>query len=116
MKKFLTLAALLTVFSAPAFAGGHTGEAFAKRDTDGNGSVSKAEFRAYTEGKFKKMDADGNGEISKEEAKAHRKGKKAKMKEKMKDRAEKRHEKGASKSDAVDAAEITETLAVPADE
>jgi len=64
---------LILLASAPmALAGHHEGgdhksDWFAKVDTDGNGTISKAEFLAKHEKKFNKMDANGDGEISKEE-------------------------------------------------
>lgn len=52
--------------------GGHGrhGKHFDKRDTDGNGEISKAEWLAAAEDRFNQMDADGNGAISKDEWKA----------------------------------------------
>lgn len=79
MKKFLTLAVLATVFSAPAFAGGHN--KFADKDLDGNGSISKDEMLSYAESKFDKMDANGDGEVTKAEAMEYKAGKKANKKD-----------------------------------
>ena len=45
---------------------------FAKIDTDGSGTISKAEFLAKAEEKFSKIDSNGDGEITKEERKAAR--------------------------------------------
>ena len=54
---------------------------FKKLDTDGNGSISLAEFQASPKGKenperaaefFKKLDADGDGQVTKEEFAKHR--------------------------------------------
>ena len=54
---------------------------FKKLDTDGNGSISLAEFQASPKGKenperaaefFKKLDANGDGQVTKEEFAKHR--------------------------------------------
>lgn len=49
--------------------GGRRGHAkhFDKRDTDGNGEISKTEWMTAAEERFDKMDADVSGAISKEE-------------------------------------------------
>lgn len=46
--------------------GGH----FQKADTDGDGSVSKAEFMAQAEERFGKMDLNGDGTVTKDEVDA----------------------------------------------
>lgn len=99
MKNILMLSALILGLSTtPVFADGHGdgngkgrhgGGMFKKVDTDGDGFISRAEFDAKHNEKFKKMDADGDGKISQDEAKAHRKN----MKEKSKERREKRQER-----------------------
>lgn len=65
--------------------GGHKGHRGGKRgggmkmlamaDTNGDKSVTKAEFRAAAEARFAKADANGDGSISADERKAQRKGK-----------------------------------------
>lgn len=96
MKKLFVLTVATVLFASPsAFADDHEagkrdkGAMFEKHDTNGDGSISKAEFLSHAEERFAKMDADGNGEITKDEAQA----KKAEWKEKMKERREKRMEK-----------------------
>ncbi len=110
MKRFLTLtAAILAIQSVPAFAeeGGdkadksrpshHEGKMFEESDSNGDGTISKAEFKAHHEKKmdewFSKLDGDGNGEINREEAKAGREKMREHMKEKMKERRESMDEK-----------------------
>lgn len=70
MKKIIMFtAAAVLLFGAEAIAGGHTEEAFFKKDANGDGVVSKEEYLKSSEEKFAKMDADGNGSITKEERK-----------------------------------------------
>ncbi len=68
---------------SPMHKGEHKGKMMERVDTDGNGSVSKAEFIAKHEAMFVKMDKDGNGELSKEEMKNGKKHMRKKMKERM---------------------------------
>ncbi len=52
------------------------GRKFARLDADGDGTISREEFQAMANRRFAKMDLDGDGEISLEEVakmKAHRK-------------------------------------------
>ncbi len=53
----------------------HHGKHFDKRDSDGDGSVSKAEWMAAAEARFDRMDADGDGVITREEYQAAHKAK-----------------------------------------
>jgi hypothetical protein len=82
MKNSLALAGLLIVGAAitPAFA--HTCQEsdkawidrmFKVADTDGNGTISKDEFMAYSEEKFDKMDTTGDGELTRKEVMAYHK-------------------------------------------
>lgn len=67
MKKFLMMAAFAALLTAPAFAN----EAkFKEADTDGNGSLSRAEWVAMAEAKFAKADANGDGQVTMDEKKA----------------------------------------------
>ena len=76
------LAVLMTGVAAPSLAKQNKGgKHFAKMDTDGNGTVSEAEFLNRAKKRFAKIDADGNGEITKEELKAAREARKAKRAE-----------------------------------
>ena len=49
---------------------GYHGKRFEKRDTDGNGEISKAEWLTASEERFKKADHDGNGSVTRDEMKA----------------------------------------------
>ncbi|GJL85015.1 MAG: hypothetical protein DHS20C02_07900 [Micavibrio sp.] len=100
MRKILMLTALAVVLGVPAaFAeegsdkahkrGHHKGKMFEKADTDGNGSISKAEFSDFHNKIFDKMDVDGDGQITREEQKKRRE----EWKEKRGDRREKRQER-----------------------
>lgn len=107
MKKLLLLATAAFIFQAtPTLAEhheggeGHKGKRYAEKmkqsDTDGNGSISEAEFLAKAKEKFAEKDTNGDGEISQEEAKAAHEAKRAKMKEKrgaMKDKMKERRGK-----------------------
>ena len=104
MKKLLMLAALgLVVQTAPVLAEHHEGGegkkkgSFSQVDTNGDGSISKAEYLAHSEKKFTEKDLDGDGEISPEEAKKHREAKREKMKEMREKMKEKRAERKAEK-------------------
>lgn len=95
MKKLFVLTALAVVLSTAqsqaeeyGHHGAHKGGMFQKHDTNGDGSISKAEFLSRAEERFAKMDANGDGVISKDEAQETR----AEMKDKMKDRMQKRKE------------------------
>lgn len=83
----ITLAISTMAYNAPVFADNHGGKGamFEKKDINGDGVISKAEFLKHAEEKFAKMDADGDGVLSKEEAKKKRKEMKDKLKDKMKD-------------------------------
>lgn len=48
---------------------------FMKMDANGDGTVTKREFRNYHNDKFKKLDADGDGKLSADEFAAHGKHK-----------------------------------------
>jgi len=76
MKKFLTLAALAAFIAAPAMAEdnktpaekeAHVNEWIKDADTDGNGTVSKAEFTADAGKKFDEADKNSDGQLSKDE-------------------------------------------------
>jgi len=95
MKK-LFLAAIavsaLSIASGAVMADNHgdhghkKGKMMEKIDTNADGMISKTEFMAKHEEKFAKMDVNGDGNLSKEEMKsAH-----GEMKDKMKERMEKR--------------------------
>jgi len=49
-----------------------------KRDANGDGIISRAEFDASTEALFTRMDANGDGVLTKGEGPRHRKGRKGK--------------------------------------
>lgn len=102
MNKYVMTAALAMTLGITGIAQaddhkGDKGEKFQRHmmekiDTNGDGTISKAEFLAAHEEKFTKMDADGNGELSADELKAARE----KMKEKGKEFREKmKQDKGA---------------------
>lgn len=93
-KILLMAASALVLATMPAMAedggkGKHHGKMFEKHDTNGDGVVSKDEFLSHAEERFGKMDADGDGNFTKEEAEAVR----AEMKEKWKERKDKRMER-----------------------
>lgn len=95
---FLAAVAALGLMASPAMAdhhggkkGDHKGKMFEMLDADSNGVVTEAEFVDAHKKRFEEIDADQNGEISKEEAETHYK----ERKEKMKERWEKRREKGS---------------------
>lgn len=112
MKKlafFATAIAVLAFNSSIVLADGHGGDGqghrgkgkmFKAADTDGDGVISKSEFKAHHEKKaedwFGRLDQDGNGEVTSEEAKEGRK----KMRENMKERMEKRKERRDVSQDA----------------
>ena len=95
MKKLLAFTAVALAMSmTPALADNHSdkggkGKMFEKHDTNGDGVISKDEFMSHIEERFNALDTDGNGEISEEEVKAKR----AAMKDKMKERKEKREDR-----------------------
>ena len=62
--------------------GKHHKKMFGKRDADGNGAISKAEWLAGAEERFGKMDADANGAVSEEEWRAGREAMRKRCKEK----------------------------------
>ncbi len=90
MNKVLIYSGILALSMAVGFAstsearhhGKHGGKFLERVDTDGDGSVSRAEFDAHHDKKFTRMDKDGNGTITKEEIDAHRDEMRAKRKEK----------------------------------
>lgn len=78
------VAALAMAMTVPALShaepgkGGHGGKLFEMADTDKDGAISQAEFRAGAEARFNKMDIDGDGVLTKEEVKAaHEKAREA---------------------------------------
>jgi Ca2+-binding EF-hand superfamily protein len=81
MKKLLTIVAVSFISAAaPAFANtNHDGmkdwvdRLFKEADTDGNGTISKDEFMAYSEKKFDAMDTNNDGELTKAEVLAFKK-------------------------------------------
>ena len=76
------LAVLVAGVAAPSLAkDGKGGKHFAKMDTDGNGTISQAEYLERAKKQFAKIDADNNGELTKEELKAAREARKAKRAE-----------------------------------
>lgn len=92
MKKLFMTAAIIGAFALTSNAvlaehhdegDEHKGKRMERVDTDGDGSISKAEFIAKHEAMFVKMDKDGNGELSKEEMKNGKKHMRKKMKERM---------------------------------
>ncbi len=110
MKKILMLATAAFIFQAtPALAEHHEGgdhkgkrhmEKMKKSDSDGNGSISEAEFMAKAKEKFAEKDTNGDGEISQDEAKAAHEAKRSKMKEK---RGEMKAKRGEMKKKADEA-------------
>jgi Ca2+-binding EF-hand superfamily protein len=68
LKIALLAAATLCITAAPAFAASHARDTFIKeQDTNGDGSVSKEEFKAGREKQFAGIDADHNGVLSHDE-------------------------------------------------
>jgi len=62
------LAAVSLGVAAPAFAASHARDTFIKeQDLNGDGSVSKEEFKTGREKQFAKIDADHNGVLSHDE-------------------------------------------------
>lgn len=59
---------------------------FEEQDTDKNGSISEAEFQAFSKKKFDAMDANKDGSVTKDEIKAHHEAKKAEWKAKYGDK------------------------------
>jgi Ca2+-binding EF-hand superfamily protein len=95
MNKILPLVATLVLsISLPAFANhdgpdGHDGAAckrpdaakhFKEADTDNDGTLDKAEFRAMHDKMFDKLDTDHDGTLTQDEMKAGRPHMKDKMK------------------------------------
>ena len=95
MKKLMILGVALAVFGmsgSVAFADDHgerKGKMFKEADANGDGTISKEEFKAHhakkAENWFGKLDQDGNGEVTTDEAKQGRK--------KVRERLEKRKER-----------------------
>lgn len=88
MKKILVLAGVLAVSAAPAFANtkdmeGKAQHWFQKMDTDGNGSISKAEHDAFGNQMFTKADANKDNMISMQEFTEHKRMEKENMKDDM---------------------------------
>lgn len=100
MKKILMLSLAGLVLSGPAFAADVEGKEggprqnkwFEKTDTDGNGSISKAEFMSKHEARFVEADTNKDGAISKAEADAEREKWAEAMKEKRAERKKARDE------------------------
>jgi hypothetical protein len=106
----ISMLAILTAFTAGSafaeeaatgfkgkFGGGDRAGHGPKIDTDGNGSISKDEWRAQGDKIFAKIDTDGNGALSKEEMKAHhgmKKERKGDRREKLEKLKERRDSKG----------------------
>lgn len=104
MKTFLTLAASLllatsamaqepaTDAAAPAEQAAPKAEmknkAFAEKDKDGDGFISKEEFLANAEEKFGKIDGDNDGKLSPQELKSFHEEQKKNWKERMAERKE----------------------------
>lgn len=82
--KYLLAAATAALVAAVAVAA--PGDRFAKLDTDGNGSVTRAEFDAKAADRFARLDGNRDGFVTKVEMAAHHEAMKAKRAE----RAEKR--------------------------
>lgn len=89
MKKLLLLtAAVFTLQTLPAIAedgakpkGPRGMHMFEMQDADKDGTVSEAEFNAFTKKKFDEIDANKDGKLTKEESSAHHEKMKAKWKE-----------------------------------
>lgn len=76
--------------------GPHHGKHFQETDTDGDGSISKAEWTAKGDKMFSETDADNDGKITKEEMKAKHQAyreKREERREKMEEKKEKMDEK-----------------------
>jgi hypothetical protein len=80
MKRLLVLAALALVgFVSPTLAQeGSAGNQLGKRDTDGDGKISKQEYVSANEKRFGEIDADGDGSISRDELKSANQARKEK--------------------------------------
>lgn len=91
MKKAILMAAMAAFVATPALANdpakmdAKVDEKFMKMDTDGNGSISEAEFTAAKAEKFGDADTNGDGAISKDELKAAWKEKKEEHKDEHKE-------------------------------
>lgn len=71
------------------------GKMFEKHDTNGDGMVSEAEFLEHAKKKFAEKDINGDGSLSQDEAKAahaEKRKKREALKEKWKEKIEKRKE------------------------
>lgn len=105
MKKILTLGLVLIAFSATPAIAKKNSENDAKKvshpaDTDGNGTVSKAEFLKKHEDRFNKIDTNGNGELSAEELQTNRPKAKKESKEEKKAREARQAERKAKREAA----------------
>lgn len=100
MKKSMLLAAatVLALQAVPAFAeegaphhkgkdrGAMMEKMFEEQDADKDGSISEAEFQAFTKKRFDDMDANKDGSVTKDEIKSHMEAKKAEWKAKNGDK------------------------------
>jgi len=83
-KHILMLAAAFAFITAPALANDkspeevqkHVDEWFAKADTDGNGTISKAEFTADASAMYDEADTNDDGQLTKAEKLAFKAAKK----------------------------------------
>ncbi|MEM6812093.1 MAG: EF-hand domain-containing protein [Pseudomonadota bacterium] len=108
MKKILMLtAAGFMIQAAPVLAEDHGDHkahgkkdkmqaVFQETDTNGDGMISRDEYLSHVQKKasekFAEKDTDGDGNITMEESKSHYQERRGEMKEKMKERIEKRKE------------------------
>lgn len=69
----ILLSTSLTAASALAAHHEDKGKRFGKKDADGDGTISKAEWMEFSEMRFTELDTDGDGSVSKAEWSAKKK-------------------------------------------
>ncbi|MEM8785021.1 MAG: calcium-binding protein [Pseudomonadota bacterium] len=81
-----TMGSALAEKGGPGRQGANFQERMAEVDTDGDGTVTRAEFDAAGSARFASVDADGNGSVSLAEFEAQAETKKAERRKRMFDR------------------------------
>lgn len=101
--KFLLAAAAAVLTTAVAAAapgaGAGAGGRFGKLDTDGNGSVTRAEMDAKAAERFAAIDADKDGFLTQAELSAHHEAAKARWAERAKERAAKNPQRAEQRAE-----------------